>query len=135
MAPNLSKEQKELLQKLYYDDNMIFGRDKLYKFVQTNYKDSKISRRQIASWLSKQEVNQIHKPHEEAKSIKSTILNKAHQQIGIDLVDMQNFEQKGYKYLLNAVDLFSRKFYSVPQSNGSIERFNGTLKRLIYKSS
>jgi hypothetical protein len=50
---------------------------------------------------------------------------------------MQNFELKGMKYLLNAVDLFSRKLYSVPhnpQSNGGIERANQTLKRLIHKS-
>mmetsp|Transcript_34534 Transcript_34534/g.40643 ORF Transcript_34534/g.40643 Transcript_34534/m.40643 type:complete len:288 (+) Transcript_34534:164-1027(+) len=134
IAPALSKQQTELLQKLYYDDNMIFGRDKMKAYVDTNHKDLKISRRQIATWLSSQEINQIHKQHEKPKTIKSTVLDRAHIQIGIDLIDMQNFELKGMKYVLNAVDLFSRKFYSVPQSNGSIERFNGTLKRLIYKS-
>jgi hypothetical protein len=131
------------------------------------------------------------KIHKAPKDIKSTILQQPHQTLAIDLVDMQNFEKSGYKYMLNCVDLFSRKFYSIamkdkedkttltalkkvlkeipnlksirsdngsefistimtdylkkqgisqilstagnPQSNGNIERFNGTYKRLIYK--
>ncbi len=191
MSPPLSKSQMELLQKLYYDQSLVLGRDKIYQYIRTNHPDQKISRRQVMEWLSKQEVNQMTKPHEAPKDIKSTILKQPHQSLGIDLIDMMNFEQKGFKYMLNCVDLFSRKFYSVamedktdkttltalkkvikeipdlksirsdngsefisvimkdylkkqgisqilstagnPQSNGNIERFNGTYKRMIHK--
>ena len=130
-APALSKAQTELLQKLYYEKNLIFGRDKIKAYVDTNHPDAKISRRQIATWLGKQEISQIHKPHEEAKTIKSTILSKPHIQIAIDLVDMQNFELKGMKYLLNAVDLFSRKLYSVPMKNKEDSTTLTALKKII----
>jgi hypothetical protein len=191
MTPPISKEQTEYLHNLYYDKGYIFGRDKLYQYIRSN-DEMKISRRQIGDWLKKQEINQLHQPHSQPKSIKSTVLEQPHITLAIDLVDMQNLEVKGYKYLLNGVDLFSRKLYSEaiknkedktvltafkkivkkipdlqsvrsdngsefianifktflkkddikqilsspykPTSNGNIERFNQTLKRLLHKN-
>jgi hypothetical protein len=192
MAPPLSKLQTEILQRLYYQENYIFGRDKIHMFFNQNFPDAKISRRQVADWLKKQEINQLHQPHQQSRDIKSTVLSAPNKQVGIDLVDMQNFELNGYKYILTGVDLFSRYMVVVPlknkedvtvlngfktmlkeipnvksirsdngsefvadmfqkylkdknihqvfskssnpQSNGGIERFNQTLKRLIHKS-
>ncbi len=192
MAPPLSKLQTEILQKLFYEQHYIFGRDKLFQYFNQNFPDTKISRRQVADWLKKQEINQLHQPHQQSRDIKSTVLSGPNKQVGIDLVDMQNFELNGYKYILTGVDLFSRYMVVVPlknkedvtvlggfktmlkeipnvksirsdngsefvadifqkylkdknihqvfskssnpQSNGGIERFNQTLKRLIHKS-
>ena len=192
MAPPLSKFQIDFLHNLFYEKGFIFGRDKLFQYIQSNNKELSISRRQIANWLKKQEINQLHQQHSEPKSIKSTVLKQPHITLAIDLVDMQNFELKGMKYLLNGVDLFSRKLYSQaiknkedttvlnalkkivkqipnlqsvrsdngsefiatifknylikqnikqilsspykPTSNGGIERFNQTLKRLLHKN-
>ena len=131
VAPPMSKAQLELLHKLFYEKNLIFGRDKLFSYIRTNHPDSKISRRQIAGWLNKQEIAQIYKPHEDSKDIKSTILNKPHQQIGIDLVDMQNFEIRKNKYILNGVDLFSRKLYSIPIKNKEDKTVLTALKKII----
>lgn len=33
MAPALTKEQNQLIHQLYYEDKMLFGRDKLYKYI------------------------------------------------------------------------------------------------------
>ena len=46
-APVPSSEALQLLQKLYYEDMHIFGRDKLLKFIQENHADVKVSRRQM----------------------------------------------------------------------------------------
>jgi hypothetical protein len=46
---------------------------------------------------------------------------------------MQNFELKGMKYLLNAVDLFSRKLYSVPMKNKEDRTTLTALKKIIVK--
>ena len=116
MAPPLNKEQEAVLNRIFYEDKMLFGRDKLYQFIRANH-DIKISRRQVWNWLSSQEINQLHRQHVGAKDIKSTLMKKPHQQLAIDLVDMQNFQVKGFKYLLNGVDLFSRKLYSVAIKN------------------
>ena len=129
----MSKEQTKLLHDLYYKKGMLFGRDKLYKYIQTNHDDMKISRRQVAEWLSKQEIQQLYKKHEEAKDIKSTVLKQPHIVLGIDLVDMQNIEQKGIKYLLNGVDLFSRKLYSIPLKNKEAESVKKGFMLLLKK--
>ncbi len=133
-APPPSKEQIELLQKLYYTDSFTFGRDKLYQYIRTNHKDVKISRRQVMDWISKQEIAQMHKPDKEARDLKSTILKGPHQTLAIDLVDMQNFEFNGYKYLLNGVDMFSRKLYSIPLKNKEEKTTVDGLKKLSNRS-
>ena len=74
MAPPLSKEQLEILNKVFYKDLMMFGRDKLFNFLRSEYPDKEISRRQIADWLSQQEVNQLYAPSKgTAKTFKSSM--------------------------------------------------------------
>lgn len=193
-TPPMSVEQIEFINDLYYNQKMMHGRDKLFKYVQQNHPDLKISRRQIAEFLAKQEVNQIHQDSKGTpKTFKGTIAKEPHNIIGIDLVDLSNFQRGGYKWLLNGVDLSTRYLYSVPlkskskkdvyngfkdmyekqikhvkmirsdngvefkndlfkkfceehnikqvfsdayspQSNGAIERFNGVLKKLLFKT-
>jgi len=62
MAPPLTKEQLEVLNKVFYKDLMMFGRDKLFNFLRSEYADKEISRRQVAEWLSQQEINQLYSP-------------------------------------------------------------------------
>ena len=45
MAPPLTKEQLEVLNKVFYKDQMMVGRDKLYDFLRSEYADKRISRR------------------------------------------------------------------------------------------
>jgi transposase InsO family protein len=112
-----SEADQKLLNKIYYKDGVVVGRDKLYSYVRANYPERKITKASIANWLKYQEITQLHKRHEKPKDIKSTVMKAPHAQVGIDLVDMQLFEKDKHKYLLNAVDLFSRKLYSVPLLN------------------
>lgn len=189
MTPPLSREQEKVLSDLYYVNKMYLGRDRLYKYLQTHgHKD--ISRRQVMDWLKRQELHQLYRKAKASKDITTTVTNKPYKQIAIDLVDMSNMEYNGYKWLLTAIDLFTKKAWatamknktkttvvnamkrilkkmeqtpasirsdngsefvndvfkklladnnikqvlslpSKPQSNGQIERFNGTIKRLI----
>jgi len=110
MTPPLTEEQEKLLYKIYYTNKNFFGRDKLYDML----KDHDISRRQIAEWLSRQEVHQLYAPSKKPKTIQNTILSEPFSQIGIDLMDMQNIERNGKKYVLTAIDLFSKMAYAVP---------------------
>jgi hypothetical protein len=54
MAPPLSKLQNEILQDIYYKQNMAYGRDKIRASIKIQYPDSKISQRQISEWLKTQ---------------------------------------------------------------------------------
>lgn len=56
MTPPINDKQKRLLNKLYYVKKMMFGRDKIFKYLQENYPEYKISRRQVANWLNEQKI-------------------------------------------------------------------------------
>ena len=108
MAPPLTKEQLEVLNKVFYKDLMMFGRDKLFNFLRSEYPDKEISRRQVAEWLSQQEVNQLYAPSKgTAKTFKSS-MTTPNKILAMDLVDLQKFQIRGYKYLFNAIDMSSR---------------------------
>lgn len=114
----LSEEQKQLLHDIYYNQKFMYGRDKIHFKVKTEYPDSGITRDAIGEWLKLQEVNQLlaQKPSQ-VKEIKRTILNEPFAVVGIDLLDMSTkavtVEGKTYRWLLNGVDLFSKRLYSV----------------------
>ena len=129
MTPPISDEVKAQLKKLYYDDKNFIGRDRLYKLAVS--KDIDVSRRQVMNWLALQEVHQIYWPANESKEIQSTILHDSHDQIGIDLIDMQNYEYSGYKYILTAIDLFSKKAYAVALKNKEQSQVNAGIKKII----
>ena len=132
MTPPISEDVKKELEKLYYEDYNFFGRDKMYKLAISKSID--VSRRQVMEWLRSQEIHQLYWPKEESKEIQSTVLNKPHDQIGIDLIDMQNYEYKNYKYILTAIDLFSKKSYAVALKDKSQREVNNAIGKIINQS-
>jgi len=54
--------------------------------------------------------------------------------IAIDLVDLQKIEVRGFKYLLNGIDMSSRYFYSVAMKNKTDTEALNAFKK-IYKQS
>ena len=137
MTPPLSKIQLNSIHKIYYDDHNLFGRDKLYKILQEQNLD--ISRRQVMEWLKEQPVYQRYLPTKKNRVIQPTILSKPYQQLGIDLMDLQNLEYNGYKYILTIVDLFSKKIWAYPLKNKQdktvASRFNSFLRSVPHIST
>jgi hypothetical protein len=116
MAPPLSKAHLEMLNKEFYTIMIFFGRDKLFNILRNKYIEDHPSRRQIAAWLTVQEVNQLYHPSKgKAKDIKIS-MTTPHTIIAIDLVDLQKNETRGFKYLLNGIDMSSRYIYIVKHS-------------------
>jgi len=134
MAPPLTKEQLELLNKVFYKDLMMFGRDKLFNFLRSEYADKEISRRQISDWLKLQEVNQLYAPSKgKPKTFKSS-MTTPNKILAIDLVNMEKFQVRGYKYLFNAVDMSSRYIYSVAMKNKEKDEALKSFKKIYNKS-
>jgi hypothetical protein len=105
MAPPLDSKQLNILNKEFYVNKNLFGRDK--------YQDTAPSRRQIAEWLALQEVNQLYRPSKgKAKDIKSSVTTP-NTILAIDLMNMEKFMVRDFKYLLNEIDMSSRFFYSI----------------------
>lgn len=127
----LSKEDLQLLNKLYYEDGLLFGRDRLYQYIRTNHPEVKISRRNVMDWLKSQETHQLYWPTKNTVDIRSTVLKEPHSQIGIDLVDMSNKEYKGYKWILTGYDLFSKMGYAVTMKDKTEKTVVEAMKKLL----
>ena len=109
MSPPLTTNHLKILNKEFYDNKNLFSRDKLYFLLRDKYGDElSPSRRQIASWLKQQEINQLYAPNKgKPKEIKSS-MTTPNKILAMDLVNMEKFQVKGHKYLLNAIDMSSR---------------------------
>ena len=134
MSPPLTINHLKILNKEFYENLNFFGRDKLFNLLRNKYGDDSPSRRQISDWLSQQEVNQLYAPSKgTAKTFKSSMTSVG-KILAMDLVDLQKFQVKGYKYLFNAIDMSSRFIYSVALKNKTdAEVLNGFKK--IYNQS
>ena len=91
------------------------GLDAVYRAVKEKGK-SKISRKQVQDWLSQQDVYTLHKPARRHYKRSRVIVPGIDAQFQADLVDVQNLSRfnKGYKYLLTCVDIFSKHAWVVP---------------------
>jgi len=103
----------------------------LYKYVQEFYPEYNISRRMVWNFLSKQETHQRFSPVKRTKDIQHTVLEEPKKQIGIDLVDMGNYEYKGFKYILTCIDMFSKKAYAEALPNKEAATVTKAMEKII----
>lgn len=134
MTPPLNKNQLRILNQEFYENKNLFGRDKLFTLLKQKYEKEAPSRRQIAEWLKLQEINQLYTPSKgKPKDIKSS-MTTPHKILAIDLVDLQKFQVKGFKYLLNGIDMSSRFIYSQALKNKTEAEVLQAFKK-IYKKA
>ena len=91
------------------------GLDAVYRAVKEKGKN-KISRKQVRDWLSQQDVYTLHKPARRRYKRSRVIVPGINAQFQADLVDLQNLSRynKGYKYLLTCIDIFSKYAFVLP---------------------
>ena len=85
------------------------GLDAVYRAVKEEG-ESEISRKQVQDWLSQQDVLTLDKPTRRRYKRSRVIVPGIDAQFQADLCDVQNLSRynKGYKYLLPCVDIFSK---------------------------
>ena len=134
MSPPLTINHLKILNNEFYKNLNFFGRDKLFNMLRTKYGDESPSRRQISDWLKLQEVNQLYAPSKgKPKTFKSS-MTTPNKILAIDLVNMEKFQVRGYKYLFNAVDMSSRYIYSVAMKNKEKDEALKSFKKIYNKS-
>jgi hypothetical protein len=79
-------------------------------------------------------VNELYHPSKgKAKDVK-TSMTTPNTILAIDLVNMEKFEVKGFKYLFNGIDMGSRCVYSVAMKNKTDTEVLKAFKKIYTQS-
>ena len=85
---SISKKHEKLLQQIYYNEAMYFGRDRLFHYLKDNYPDEHPTRRQLMQWMKQQKVHQIHtRPSGPRLPTKSVVVSIPKRYYQCDLTD------------------------------------------------
>lgn len=103
---------------LLYKNHNYPPANRFYQILKEN--DIKATHTEVKEFISKQAVNQVHKKVEyrrsKSKHFTASYPNEIFQ---IDLLDYQKYshQNKGYKWILICIDIFTRKAYARPVKN------------------
>ena len=91
------------------------GVDAVYRAIKEQG-ETDISRKDVQDWLSQQDVYTLHNPARRRYKRSCVILSGINAQFQADLAYVQNLSRynKGYKYLLTCIDVFSKYAWTVP---------------------
>lgn len=114
-------EADEYLKKLYYDvknPGSFSGPDKLYRVAKRDGKRH-ISLAKIKQWLSDQDAYSLQKPYRSKFRRRRVIVSAIDSQWDVDLADVSNISKYNddIRFLLIAIDIFSRYLWVVPLRN------------------
>ena len=128
---SLSENTKDvLLGNLYYSPNTLFTSIKsLYEAV----KNKKITYNEVKQFIQKQESHQLFKKQPKVKNYFP--IHSAHkfETMQLDIADTSNLAtaNKNYKYLLVAIDVYSRIAFVVPLRNKTASFVNDALETVL----
>ncbi|GFU53734.1 uncharacterized transposon-derived protein F54H12.3 [Trichonephila clavipes] len=105
--------------------NSFGGVEALHRSVKGKY-----SKKDVKHWLSQKDAYTLHKPVRHKFQWKRVFVSDIDRQFQADLVDMQALAEfnKGYKFLLTCIDLFSKFAWAVPLK----DKFEKSVKSWLY---
>lgn len=126
----------QLLGTIYYDAShpASFGSvNSLYKAVKAL--DPSLTQSRVKTWLQKQDVYSLHGKLRKKFKRRKTVSSGLNYQLQIDLVDLDSIKGYNYnsRYLLTAIDVFSRKAYVQPLRNKNYKSVINALDKLFEK--
>ena len=128
---SLSEKTKEvLLSNLYYSPNTLFTSIKsLYDAV----KSKKITYNEVKQFIQKQDSNQLFKKQPKIKNYFPVYSEHKYDALQLYVADMSNLAtaNKNYKYLLVAIDVYSRLAFVVPMKNKTATTVNTALIEIL----
>jgi transposase InsO family protein len=106
-----------ILREIYYDQEHPQGYGSIHGLYQAAKKIEKtVTRSYVRNWLQAQDVYTLHAPLRRRFLRRKTLAPGMFYQMQMDLVDLSNIskQNRGYKFLLTAIDIFSRKAFVLP---------------------
>lgn len=107
----------EILREIYYDHAHPQGFGSIHGlYLAAKSVDDAITKTYVRRWLYAQHVYTLHAPLRKRFLRRKTLAPGLYYQMQMDLVDLTNIssKNKGYKFLLTAIDVFSRRAFVVP---------------------
>ena len=106
-----------------------------YSGVNVFLKNNSVDKKRFKKWSQSQDVITIHRPRRIKFPRLQTVVIGASIQIQMDLMDMQKYESanNGVKYILIAIDVFSRYAYAEPLFNKSADQVFSGLEKIFKK--
>jgi len=105
-----TEAQENLLQRLFYVENLKVGSDRLWKYCKDQHPEVPLNRRQVGTWLMKQEIWQrTFKPNREravTKSIVQSVGEIGYLQVDLKYATLPIIRQN--TYFLVVIDVFSK---------------------------
>ena len=122
----MNDHDKTMFTKYYNPSGQYTSIKNLYDAV----KKDGVTLKQVKEFIQKQETTQVFKKPKQIKHYFPIVAKHKYEILQIDLVDMSDISSanENYKFLLVAVDVFSRQAFVVPMKNKSapsiVESFN-----------
>ena len=125
-------EKNEVIHKYYYERGYQVGIKKLYEVLKREQPDYKISYRYVKKWLDEQVTYQINQLTRQTVHIKPIQSKRKLALIQIDLLDYsQNAAPNSYKYILNIIDVWSRKCWLIRLKNKKSSTLKDELEKWL----
>lgn len=131
-ATTLAAQQQQL-HHLYYNASLPTS----YGGLEPLVKASNLPRKEVKKWLESQWAYNLHRPAKKKFPHRKYITRKMDMQWQADLVEMQHFARvnKGYRYLLTVIDIFSRYAWAVPIKDKTAATLVRAFKTLFKQSN
>ena len=102
----------DLLYKNFKNPGSYSGVRKFYNFVKT--KHPSVKQKDVEKYLLTNDSYTLHKQKRKVKQFRRIRLKGVKYQYSIDLVDLQKYSRinRGYKWIMNIIDCFSKKVWS-----------------------
>jgi transposase InsO family protein len=99
----------------------------------TRHAPKSLSSEEVKDWLEGEDAYTLHKPIVRKFSRRDTIVAAPLQQFQADLLDVQSHHKlnKGYKYILTVIDVFSKHAWAIPLKNKTGVEVSQALDRIF----
>jgi len=134
MGKNKESELDQELDKIYYstsDPGSYGGARKL--LLAAKSRGLRVSQKRIQEYLRRQQTYTLHKPARKNFARNPTVVGGIDHQWQADLADMQSLSKynKGNKYLLTVIDIFSKYAWAIPIKNKGSKEMANAFKTLF----
>ena len=114
-STQITQKEKNTLKKVYFDASNPASFGGVHRLAE----ETKLHPKKVSEWLKNQWAYSLHKPVRKKFLRRKYVSRGINHQWQADLMDMQKYarENNGFRYILIAIDIFSRQAYAMPVKN------------------